>query len=306
VIKYRLTEEMFLTFGKELKTGIDIGYQDGNRYYTTDEHVLKLKRSGYPVDAISIRHYGDILDNILADMRVKKFKIYGFVKQKVHDEYQLPSEIDFTTGLAIQLHKKLLRKIQGKPTSAEYYEKKYLKLVNGARVLDPFGSPIIVYENLICRIDFNLIYDSMGFIVQKKEELRWYYEDGALCPEYKDIGRLYDPILDFEFRIEEGKLRRSSIVNGLQLPSFSALKDVYPTKSSLELLSIGRSFLTSYQEDFMNFIESSLSVTDPSDPNFGKKIIVLKIMADPTSWLNAIIPGTPYTIRQYMISELSI
>lgn len=304
--KYKISEEIFTKMSRDLPRGIQFGYQDGQNYYIEESYVLSLQRSGFSLQSMAQTYFGVSLETLLNPLRIKSYKIYQFVRdsEKI-DHHQAPIDLDFTTQLTVQLHKKLLPKIQGKPTSAIYYEKKYILIQNGSPVLDPFGNPVVVYENPICKIDFQFTFDSFGFIVQRKEWLQWYYTDNTLSLVKKDIGRIFDPILDYEYRIQEGKDRRESIVNGLQLPAFSALKVFYPSKTAIELLSIGREFLSRLDVDFRNFIESSLSVVDPQSPNYGKKVIVVKIQQATDEWLDAPLVGTGITIRQYMISELS-
>lgn len=306
--KYKFPVEVFRDFGDALPKGIHLGYIDDNLIdcYVTPREISNLRLTGINLDIISQAKYQMQFDEWIEQYAIYPFKIYKWLtNKKVADTYALPSDIDFTTDLSIMLHKKLLPKVKGKPTSCEYYEEKQFRVENGNLVLDSNGNPIIDYTNLVCKIVFELTYDSFGFIVQRKEKLYWYRENGDISEEYKDIGRIFDPTLDHEARIQEGKERRGSIVDNLQLPILGLLKLAYPTKTAIEVLGIGRAFLAGYDQDFRDFINSSLSVTDSNSPDFNKKVIYVKIRDSDEVWLDLAIPAIGTTIRQYLLNEFT-
>jgi hypothetical protein len=225
-------------------------------------------------------------------------------------KYEAPTDIDFKTQLSSNLHKKLGPKTNAVPSWAEYYEiKRPSTDSEGDFQLDEFGNVVFEYINLVARIDFELIFDSSGFILEKKAILKWYREDETISSESKNIGRLYDPILDYEARISEGKLRREAIVDGLQLPVLNRLAQILSDKEPLEIITIGREFMDKFDEDFRDFIDKSRSILDSQNVDFGKKVAWVKIRdysdTFDDTWLDYDFGGGE-TIRQLILNELDI
>jgi hypothetical protein len=304
---YRYPKSVYDAVNSQLPRRMTFGVQcqdDAEMYYIYADTLSKFVKDNINLNTISIAMFGDTFDNYFEQYKVFPYKIYSLLKNPdEQDDLTTPKDIDFKSDLTISLQKKTLPKVQGKPTAVEYYEKKYYQTDENGLVLDATGNPVVIYENIICRIDFQLSYDPLGFISSKIAMLQWYREDGSV--DYstgKDLGKLYDPVLDHEARIMEGKQRRQAIVDGLQLPVLGILFMIYPTKSQLEVLSIGREFLNRLDEDFRDFVEKSLSVTDPEDPNFGRKVILVKIEEQPDPWLDVDLGG--FTLRAMLLAEL--
>lgn len=252
----------------------------GGKAYINISSALTTQEES-DMDAIVASHDSDLV--------LPYFKIYDFLTGNApEDKNQLPCNIDFKTMLHFALVKKTLPKDKGKPTAVEYYE----KLVNG------------VYTNLVCRIDFTLTYDAGGFITEKIAMLKWYKTDDSMGMMGKNIGRVFDQVIDAEPRIKEGKQRRGSVVNGLQLPilaglieSEATLVDETADEKQLRMILIGREFLTFHKVDFDNFIDHSdqaivTTVTNDADP--GHAFLDNTV----TSWGGI-------TIRAFILNELS-
>lgn len=231
------------------------------------------------------------LDNIIAAHDYTKTKPYFSIYDLFHsldgvDIYSPPLEVDFTTQLVRKLHKKTLTKFRGKPTSVEYYQ----DYSNG------------MYSKITCRRDFVLTYDAAGFITKKIDMLKWYMSDGSLYPVGKDIGRIFDPILDMEARIKEGKARRGSIVDGLQLPVLAGLLETIApldgesfAQKQGRMVLLGRAFLQEHSQSFQDFI------------NHSDKSIVTVMWNASETWLDMAVPSWGgYTIRGFILNELNI
>lgn len=236
---------------------------------------------------------GAIIDlgNIIAshDDAIEKpyYLVYDLVPNKEnYNIYEPPLDIDFTINLIQTLHKKTLPKTHGKPTSVEYY-----KNYNNGN-----------YTGIVTRRDFVLTYDSGGFITEKQDMIGWYMSDGSLSPIRKNIGKKFDPILDMEARIKEGKARRGSIIDGLQLPVLAGLIETQPllegetpVEKQQRMILIGRAFLLEYFTAFQNLIDHS-----------DKSVIQTIWDEDRYPWLDSPVPSWGgFTIRGYILNELN-
>ena len=311
---YMFPKQVFLDMSAALPDGVEFGGVCGGNPEMYEIHESRLalyKKDKIDLNAASVNAFGTTFDAYFDQYKHSPFKIYDFLKEDVgtHQRFVYPAGVDFKTDLKFTLAKKTLPKVHGKPTSVEYYEKKYFETDgDGNIVINPAtGNPNTIYENIICRIDFVLVYDSLGFQIQKVANLDWYREDGTVSGAPKDLGYVLDPVLDHEARIAEGKQRRQAIVDGLQLPVlgmlFAIMPVIDPALTQVDIINMGRVFLKTYKADFDDFVDESLSVTDPEDPNFGKKVIVVKMEQATDIWLDIDIGGG-ITPRAVIISEL--
>lgn len=270
------------TFCYEVRMG------SGSRWFIKRPEIDELIEKNVNLNAGFNKVFGKSFEAVLSEKERAHYKIYEFLGDSPNlgeladNPWRFPYDIDFTIMLPKKLEKKTLPKVQGKPTSVEYYEK-----------YDPVTG---IYENIIARIDFELSYDPLGFITERKELLRFYRSDNSVSTEFKNIGRAFDPIYDAEYRIKEGVLRRQSIVDNLQLPILGVLQAVYSTIPLTEVVEMGRDFLDRYEREFDLFIKAS------------KKDIITEITNATDPWLDVPFPpaGPGVTVRMYIISELSI
>ena len=280
--RFVIDVDIFENFRDNSPGGFFLGWRDdAGSYQVRSEDVENLKKK-FAVDTISSSLYGKPIYDFLAPYEKFSYKVYDFLPAThlVEDKCAFPYDIDFKTMLTSKLSKKSLPKVQGKPTLIEYYES--------------YDTATGVYTNLIAKIDFTLHYDPLGFIYKIEKILRFKKTDESWSSEFKDIGRSYDMLYDAEFRIKEGKLRRESIVDNLQLPILAVLRAFYPMNDFITVVKMGRDFLDNYEREFDLFIKAS------------KKDIITAIQAETESpWLEApIAPGL--TVRQHLINELSV
>jgi hypothetical protein len=264
-----------------------------------DYGIVQVLKSKNGVDLIFSSNFGKKFDDWLDERREPYFRIYElFVGFIFNNCYIPPYAIDFKSDLISSLHKKTGMKDKGKPTYVEYFSEKM--------IVDTSGTT--VYQNKVARIDFELTYDVTGFILQKKALLRWYKSDDTLSEEFKDIGKVFDPVRDHEARIQEGITRREAIVDGLQLPVMGMLLRIfYGQKSQAEVIALGRQYLLKHEEGFRLFIKASIGVSDPTSPDYGKKLVAIDIENDDEFWLDTVTDiGTgPITPRAFMLYSLS-
>lgn len=293
-VSYKISKEIQQVFQRDMPKFTSFGFNKLHHltnepvYYIHQEQIDAIRAANINLDAIAQANYGMSFDEFIAPKKTHPYKIYNFLAESPNFEgigdnpWKFPCDIDFTTMLTITPAKKSLPKIQGKPTSAEYYES-----------YDPLTG---IYSNILARIDFELTYDALGFITNRSLKLRFYRTNETVSEEFKELGRSYDPIYDSEYRIKEGVLRRQSIVDNLQLPILGVLQAVYPGTPMTEVVEMGRAFLEFHNDAFELFIKAS------------KKDIITSITEATDPWLDAPFPpaGPGATVRMYIISELSI
>lgn len=158
--------------------------------------------------------------------------------------------------------------------------------------------------------------DPSGFAMSRMTTRTWINRDGTENEEKKVTFKYY--FVNPSDSIDEGTKRRSHLVSSITLPIKTFMTEVLAGKGYEEAAIVlkGRAFLDDYEAEFGRFISNSSSVTDPADPDFGKKKIVVQFM-DSTAegknvpyaeWLD-LAPaslGGLITIRNYLISEFTI
>jgi len=159
--------------------------------------------------------------------------------------------------------------------------------------------------DLVLEVIITYTRNVYGFATSRITTRTWNNEDGTLNPDVKVTKKIYSNLE----MIEEGKIRRANIVNGIQLPTMSFMVETV-TETPETVLLMGRDFLDRHEEEFSKFIGNSSSITDIASPDFGKKniVVALELAATTTdTWLKntpAILGGA--TIEQYLIGEFTI
>lgn len=167
-------------------------------------------------------------------------------------------------------------------------------------------------------INVDIVYnrDATGFATSRTTTRTWINEDETDNSDVKVTHKYY--FVNPSDMIDEGLKRRKLLINSIQIPVMTFMTEVLmPLGFSQEAVVLkGREFMDDYETDFNKFVENSSSITNPADPNFGKKSIVVEFEdndpagrnANYNSWLDAAPAslGGLTTIRQYLISEFSI
>lgn len=318
-MRYKIPSEHVNIIKKGVPSFEEIGkYTRDQKYFIINKSSFnEVKQFKYALDRIiKVNFSGQDFYSWIEQYSEVPFKLYSLLhndritRSSLDKKYEAPFDIDFKTQLSKKLHKKSYPKDKGKPTTIEYFESKDLVVdSNGDPILNSMGQPQYEYSNIIARIDFNFLYDDFGFILKKEAILKWYREDDSLSNEYKDIGRVFDPESDHELRVKESKIRRESIINSLRLPVLSFLKEIYPSKTSLELLTMGRNFLNKFNNETRDYIEQGLTVSDTSSPDYGKTVLWVSVRdhsdIEDDEWLDTDVGGG-VTVRQYILDEINI
>lgn len=201
-------------------------------------------------------------------------------------------EINYKTELSQSLFPKRTS-IQGEIQRVEWYSDE--DMTN--KVLDV----AITYER-----------DPFGLATSRSTVRKWVMNNDQYHEDIKTTKKRYN--INLEDQIVEGKRRRGNIVNSIQLPTMAFMVEsmtVAPYNlSPTAILLMGRDFLDRHETEFSKFIDSSSSVTDFTDPNFGKKNVVIAIEQAALStdqWLKET-PGQlgGATIEQYLIGQFTI
>lgn len=228
-----------------------------------------------------------------ASLTAKRPKIYGLAKAEAghkHFHNINYSSIELTQSLIP------LRTVEkGEVVKVDWYSK----------VVD--STP----TDLVLSVDIAYIRHE-EFALYRTTTRRWVNEDESFNEEEKVTLKYYT--VNMSDAIKEGVKRRSLLVDYLQLPLLTLIKEVLMPKGYTEnvVLMKSRGFLDDYRQSFDKFIENSSTIIDASNVNYGLKTIVAELQnesrLDYVEWLDGA-PATlggATTIRQYIMSELSI
>ncbi len=186
-----------------------------------------------------------------------------------------------------------------------------VRQVHWYATMDAEQNPI----NKILKVEIQYTRDATGFAMFRTTTRTWINRDESENPEKKITQKFY--YVNPSDMITEGYDRRKLLVQSLQIPIMNMMIEVLVPPYSPEAVVLkGRAFLDAYEELFAKFIEHSSTVTEPSDPNLGKKKVVVALEdndangfnKDFNEWLDEAPPslGGLTTIRQYLIGEFSI
>lgn len=209
-----------------------------------------------------------------------KYKIYDLLVDSAdltaEDRSKLPVDIDFKTGLSIDLHKEVIMQ-QGAPVSKTYYTEATLNQ-NGT----------ISYSNPIIKIEYTFERDGISLAKSCTQHFRWYDTEGNLSEGYKEVKDFFNTVE----KIAEAEQRRGNIISDLKVKTIGLL--MYTEQlSQQDATALGRPFLADYKQHIYNYIDEA---------NVGFATVVTN---DTTyAWLDSI---TPYgiTIRQYILNAIN-
>lgn len=232
------------------------------------------------------------------DPEQKVPKIYDCAKAEAKNKHH--HNINYITEIMGALIPKRY-KTKGEVTKVEWYKS-----------LDENNLP----TDLILVVDITYIRDPSGFALSRITNRTWINRDGSFNEEVKIRPKFY--FVNEAEMIEEGIKRRSLLVKDLQIPVIKGMTAVLVPQgySETAALLMGRHFMDDYRTAFEDFKQNSSTITDPSDPNYGRKTIIVKLENEADTeyvkFLDAVptVPNTPFdgtkTIRQYLISEFDI
>jgi len=240
-------------------------------------------------------YFTDLVDSTVAafvdtDLEQKEPKIYDYVCPSLNGKHF--AAIDYKMELTTSLFPK--RTVaKGEVTRVDWYAD-------------------VELTNLILKVDINYTREATGFAGYRDTVRTWINKDGTENEVTKTTKKYYN--INHVDQIIEGIRRRSLLVRSIQMPVLSMMVEaLMPLGYSQDAVLLrGREFLDEYEEEFDRFINNSSSITDPADPNFGKKTVAVKLEEEArvtyTEWLDKAPAsmGGLVTIRQYLVSEFDI
>jgi len=130
-----------------------------------------------------------------------RFQLYKYTSQNVWSQLNdellqtVPFEIDYKTGLKIRLQKKETF-FKGELRKVEYFEKYDI-------TTNTYSIPVIVE-------DIEYFRTKNLFSYKRITKIRWFYEDGTLCDEIKELEKFYSHVSS---RNEIMRRRKNNIAN---------------------------------------------------------------------------------------------
>jgi hypothetical protein len=190
----------------------------------------------------------------------------------------LPVDIDFKTGLSVDLYKEVIMS-GGAPVYKKYYTNASID-----------GAGVVTYSNPIVKIDYTFVRDSISLAKSCMQKIYWYDTDGGLSAQYKPVENFFT----YAESIEEAELRRSNIINDLKVKTIGLLM-ITESITQVAASDIGKIFLAAYKPEIINYI-------DEANPGFVVAVAAASIVTYP--WLENM---TPYsiTIRQFILNGLA-
>jgi len=228
------------------------------------------------------------------DPEDKRPKIYDLVKSEAKTKHH--HNIDYKKEVLTALIPKRTI-VKGEVRKVEWFQS-----------LDAQMSPI----NKVIEVDVVYTRDTTGFATSRVTTRKWINRDESENDEYKLTSKYY--FLNPSEMIMEGNKRRGLLVDSIIIPTLTfmteALVPLGYTQESVVLK--GRKFMDDYESEFNKFKHNSSTITDPADPDFGEKSIVIRFRDESKTeyveWLDKSSPslGGSVTIRQYLMSEFAI
>lgn len=179
------------------------------------------------------------------------------VSALLHDNFigLAPSKIDFTIHLKenITLIKKVEMLANGRPLVAKYYW------------------PSVAEDNLICEIDYEFTDNAMKFMVDRKEKLKYYREDGSFAGPFTIHHRIYDfnKLKEATESIQERVQARRNIIDEIKvfLNGFivqkSMLEGMNQGQANVEAMTLGGGFMQAHQAKINAWVETAAGDLKP-------------------------------------------
>jgi hypothetical protein len=210
-----------------------------------------------------------------------KYKIYDLLLDghpSKGDWGRLPVDIDFKTGLSVDLYKDVVMS-EGAPVAKTYYLD---------ATIDENG--VVTYSNPIVKIEYTFERDAISLAISCTQKFKWYDTDGVLSTEYKEVKDYYT----YPEKIAEAELRRSNIIADVKVKVIGLLM-LTEQITQPEAADLGRPFLAAYKNDIYNYIDEA---------NTGFATAVTNASAETYPWLEN---QTPYscTIREFILDAIS-
>lgn len=207
------------------------------------------------------------------------------IRDLLHPEFvnYHPSKIDFTMHLLPNtlLVKKITMAKNGRPVVAKYYHP--------------------TTGEIVCEIKYEFIDNGSRFMIDRKEKLG-YYQNNGLVPAYYTIHhRSYDfnILNEATESLAERVEARGNIIQEVKIVCHSFMVGMYMaqgqnvTQASTSAITLGQTFFNAFRLDIADFIEVA------SDK------FKINIAADTTfTWIDGnIAPGV--TLRQYIVDRVT-
>lgn len=170
--------------------------------------------------------------------------------------------------------------------------------------------------DLVIKVTVVYNRDVTGFATSRITTRTWINEDESENTETKTTSKYY--FINPSDMIDEGLKRRKLLVNSIQIPTLTFMSEALMPLGYEQgaVVMLGRQFMDDYDSDFNKFVENSSTITDPADPNYGRKSIIVELEnndpegrnKDYNLWLDKAPAslGGATTIRQYLVNEFSI
>jgi len=219
-------------------------------------------------------------------MPEKELKIFEHIHENF--DHLKASKIDFTIHLKtnVVLIKKTEMNAKGRPVAARYYY--------------PSVSP----ENLMAQIDFEFTDNAMGFMIDRKEKLKYYKQDGTFEGPFVISHRTYDfaNLTEATYSIQERTQARKTIMDEVKVFLNGVIVQYYlaqgltQSQANVQAMTIGGHFIMSHADIITAFIDTAST---------SLRSYVASAEATGNEAFLAIPIGTGVTVRDYWVARLT-
>lgn len=149
--------------------------------------------------------------------------------------------------------------------------KKVDMLPNGRPIVAKYYYPTVAPENLICSIDFEFVDNSMKFMVERREFLKYYKTDGTFSGPFLIHKRIYDfvNLKEATESIQERSQARRNIIDEVKvfLNGFIVQKSMMEgqsaTDANITAMVIGGTFMQLHKAKLDAWIETAAGDLKP-------------------------------------------
>ena len=269
-----------------------------------DQHWAKPLQVGIKQEIVTIKHFYknpidvEFLKNTLdteqtdinpIDMDIKEYKIYKYLLNDLLFSYPDPTEpphgLNYKTGLKIKLYPHYIFDQMGFLIEVTYYE-----------TVDFQTDGSVFYDGPVVNAKMDYFVKD-GYVISRNVTRCWTYSDGT----WSDVAKVTNKIYNSKLSKEEGRRRRSNVIDNLQMAVVYAILIGNGFTSIDDAEAYGMPLMNELSHHLESFIASGFSRTIDNEP----PLILTAVTSSQVSWVDLPFPLNPsVTYRLFIFDTL--